>query len=368
MYSYYDGMSAPICRKIIHVDMDAFFAAVEVRDNPALQGKPVAVGGNSDRRGVIATASYEARKFGVRSAMATAEALRRCPQLTLLPGRMTVYKEVSLQIRGIFARYTELIEPLSLDEAYLDVTDCQQCQGSATRIAERIRADILRETGLTASAGVAPNKFLAKIASDENKPNGQFVITPDQVAGFAANLPLRKIPGVGPKSAEKLAALGLHVGADVLLHSPERLEEWFGKFGPSLYLRAQGMDDRPVQTHRERKSVGVETTLSADLNSEESCWEVLLGLLPELHRRLAGRSFRGFQVKLKFHDFQKTTAAHQAYELSEDVLLSTLKVAYQRAQGRRVRLVGLSASLAKNEDYALKQLSLPLANTEQLHS
>ena len=168
-------------RKIIHVDMDAFYASVEIRDNPALKGKPIAVGGKADSRGVISTCSYEARRFGIHSAMPSAEAKRRCPELILIPGRMSVYKAVSAQIREVFARYTELIEPLSLDEAYLDVSDCSACRGSATLIAEQIRREILEETGLTASAGIAPNKFLAKIASDENKPNGQCVITPDQV-------------------------------------------------------------------------------------------------------------------------------------------------------------------------------------------
>lgn len=349
-------MFVKITRKIIHIDMDAYFAAVEVRDNPRLQGQPVAVGGSRERRGVISTASYEARRFGVRSAMATGEALRRCPQLILLPGRMAVYKQVSQQIRSIFARYTDLIEPLSLDEAYLDVSDCSHCQGSATRIAERIRADILRETGLTASAGVAPNKFLAKIASDENKPNGQCVITPARAAAFAAHLPLRKIPGVGPKSAEKMAALGLHTGADVLRHSPEQLTEWLGKFGPVLHERAQGVDERPVQTHRVRKSVGVESTLSADLTSEAACFSVLERLLPELERRLAGRAFKGIQVKLKFHDFQQTTAACQSLLLDESVLRSVLAVAYGRAQGRRVRLVGISVALAESQPF--QQLTL----------
>ncbi len=344
-------------RKIIHVDMDAFFAAVEVRDNPSLQGRPVAVGGRSDRRGVIATASYEARRFGVRSAMSTAEAMRRCPQLVLVPGRMNAYKLVSSKVHEIFSRYTSVTEPLSLDEAFLDVTFCEQFQGSATRIAEHIRADIYRETGLTASAGVAPNKFLAKIASDENKPNGLFIITPEQAADFAAQLPLRKIPGVGPKSAERMAKLGMHIGADVLAHTPEQLAQWLGKFGPVLYQRAQGVDERPVQTHRIRKSVGVETTLDKDLHTVEQCRMVLTGLLPELQKRLKGRAFKGMQIKLKFHDFQQTTAAGSARGLDPSVIEAALCVAFERAKGRRIRLVGISVQLANNEQ--LKQLSLP---------
>lgn len=340
--------------------MDAFFASVEIRDNPQLRGKAVAVGGRSERRGVIATANYEARQFGVRSAMATAEALRKCPHLVLIPGRMSAYKEVSNQIRAIFAKYTSLIEPLSLDEAYLDVTDCEDCHGSATLIAEQIRREIFEQTGLTASAGIAPNKFIAKIASDENKPNGQCVVTPDQTAEFARNLSLRKIPGVGPKSAERLARLGMHTGSDVLQHSPEELAQWLGKFGPVLHQRAQGIDERPVQTHRERKSVGVETTLSQDLTSEEACWEVLNGLLPELELRLKGRPFKGLQVKLKFHDFQQTTAAAQSEVLNLEVIHSTLSVAFARGAGRRVRLVGISVSLNNDAKVTVTQLPLPL--------
>jgi DNA polymerase-4 len=346
-------------RKIIHIDMDAFFAAVEIRDNPALRGKAVAVGGKADSRGVIATCNYEARRFGVRSAMASAEARRRCPELILLPGRMSVYKSVSAQIRSIFERYSELIEPLSLDEAYLDVTDSMQCRGSATLIALQIRQDILLETGLTASAGIAPNKFLAIIASDENKPNGQFVIRPEEAASFAAQLPLRKIPGVGPKTAERLAALGLHTGQDVLKFSPEALSQWLGKFGFELHQRALGMDDRPVQPHRERKSVGVEITLPQDLTSPSDCWTVLHGLLPELTRRLGQRSFKGVQIKLKFHDFQQTTVAHPAHSLALPELAAVLAVAYQRGQGRRVRLVGISVTLA--HESPIQQLALDLA-------
>lgn len=343
-------------RKIIHIDMDAFFASVEIRDNPELRGKAIAVGGRADSRGVISTCSYEARKFGVHSAMPSAEAVRLCPHLILLQGRMSVYKEVSEQVRAIFARYSDLVEPLSLDEAYIDVSQCQACQGSATLIAQRIRADILAETGLTASAGVAPNKFLAKIASDENKPNGQFVITPDRAARFAADLPLRKIPGVGPRTAEKLEAMGLVYGRDILPWSPAELAERFGKFGHSLYQRARGIDERPVQPSRVRKSVGVETTLAHDLRTEAQCASVLNGLLPELIQRLRGRTFKGVTVKLKFHDFQQTTAAGQADRISADILDAILHTAWERAAGRRVRLVGVSVTLA--DTAPLRQLSL----------
>lgn len=336
-------------RKIIHIDMDAFYASVEIRDNPSLRGKPIAVGGRADSRGVIATCSYEARRYGIHSAMASAEAVRRCPQLILLPGRHSVYRQVSEQIHGIFQRYTDRVEPLSLDEAYLDVTDCRACHGSATLIAEQIRTEIRAETGLTASAGVAPNKFLAKIASDENKPDGLCVITPDQIAAFVADLPLRKIPGVGPRTAEKLEQQGLTHGRDLLPLSLEALSARYGRFGERLYQRARGIDERPVQPQRERKSVGVETTLTQDLRTEEQCREILLTLLPELTRRLRGRRFKGITIKLKFHDFRQTTASHTASQLTSDLLDSILHVAYQRAAGRRVRLVGISVALAPHD-------------------
>ncbi|GAA5190620.1 DNA polymerase IV [Ferrimonas gelatinilytica] len=342
-------------RKIIHVDMDCFFAAVEMRDNPELRDKPIAVGGRATGRGVIATCNYAARAYGVRSAMASSEAMRRCPQLVLVPGRMSVYKEVSAQIRAIFRRYTDRIEPLSLDEAYLDVSDAPHCRGSATLMAREIRAAILAETGLTASAGIAPNKFLAKIASDENKPNGQCVILPGQCAEFVAGLPLRKIPGVGPRTAERLAQRGLHLGADVLKHTAVELEQWFGKFGPVLHQRAQGIDDRPVRTNRIRKSVGVETTLERDLQTEADCLAKLLTLLPELARRLGERPFRGLSVKLKFSDFQQTTVACPASSLDPARLASLLHTGFARGGGRGVRLVGVSVTLAPHSD---PQLSL----------
>lgn len=262
-------------RKIIHIDMDCYFAAVEMRDFPEYRGKPLAVGGSSDRRGVISTCSYEARKFGVRSAMATAYAFKLCPDLILVPGRMQVYKDVSLQIREIFSRYTPLIEPLSLDEAYLDVSECQQYKGSATLIAQAIRSDILAETGLTASAGIAPVKFLAKVASDLNKPNGQYVITPETLPDFVKTLSLRKIPGVGKVTAEKLSSLGLNTCGDVQAYSKPELLARFGKFGGVLIERSQGIDERGISADRERKSVGVETTLAKDIYSLEQCQQVI---------------------------------------------------------------------------------------------
>lgn len=345
-------------RKIIHIDMDAFYASVEIRDNPALAGHPIAVGGKADSRGVIATCNYEARKFGVHSAMASAEAKRRCPQLILIPGRMQVYREVSAQIHEIFHHYTDIIEPLSLDEAYLDVTDSKLCQGSATLMAEAIRAEILATTQLTASAGVAPNKFLAKIASDENKPNGICVVTPDQAADFAARQPLKKYPGAGPKTCERLEKLGFITGADILRSSPEQMLHILGQFGPRLYQRAQGIDERPVQPSRIRKSVGVETTLERDISRFEQCREVLDGLCPELHRRLRGRAFHNVTVKLKFHDFNQTTATHQGSQLTSTLLDNVLHIALTRANGRRIRLVGISVALTEAPPSQQLQLDL----------
>ncbi|EKE69579.1 DNA-directed DNA polymerase [Gallaecimonas xiamenensis 3-C-1] len=339
------------------MDMDCFFAAVEMRDNPALQSVPLAIGGSSDRRGVISTCNYQARKFGVRSAMSTHKAQLLCPQLVLLPGRMGVYKAVSQQIRAIFARYSDRIEPLSLDEAYLDVTDSPHFKGSASLIAEAIRADIFRELKLTASAGVAPNKFLAKIASEENKPDGLFVLTPAAVADFVKELPLRKIPGVGPATESRLAALGLFSCQDVQQKDAAWLYERLGKFGGALYERAFGRDDRPVEASRERKSVGVETTLPKDLLDLEQVREVAEQLQPELARRLGARDIGKLGVKLKFNDFTQTTMEHGSSALDPSLFDALLAGAYERGQGRGVRLVGLFVGLA--EARQASQLKLP---------
>ncbi|WKE67429.1 DNA polymerase IV [Gallaecimonas kandeliae] len=344
-------------RKIIHVDMDCFFAAVEMRDNPALKTVPLAIGGAAERRGVIATCNYEARKYGVRSAMSTHKAQQLCPQLVLLPGRMALYKTVSQQIRAIFARYTDLIEPLSLDEAYLDVTDSPHCRGSASLIAEAIRADIRRELDLTASAGVAPNKFLAKIASEENKPDGLFVIRPEQVADFVRELPLRKIPGVGPATEAQLASLGLKSCADIQACDRDWFLKQTGKFGAALYERAFGRDERPLVLSRERKSVGVETTVPKDLLSLAEVRALAAELRPELERRLGDRPIAKLGVKLKFADFTQTTMEHISPALEQGLFEVLLEGAYQRGQGRGVRLVGLFVGLAPPRQAC--QLALP---------
>ncbi|QSX29131.1 MULTISPECIES: DNA polymerase IV [Shewanella] len=352
-------------KKIIHIDMDCFFAAVEMRDFPEYRDKPLAVGGASERRGVISTCNYEARRFGVRSAMATAYAMRLCPDLILVPGRMEVYKQVSQQIRAIFDRYSDLIEPLSLDEAYLDVSDCQLHQGSATLIAEAIRADILAETGLTASAGVAPVKFLAKVASDLNKPNGQYVITPAAVAGFVSGLSLGKIPGVGKVTQEKLKTLGLETCAQVQACSPAMLAQHFGKFGAVLWERAHGRDERGISPHRERKSVGVETTLAKDIHSEADCLQVMASLIPELNRRIgrsgSARRIHKLVVKLKFSDFRQTTIEQRADEPSVKLYQALLSQALTRAEGRGIRLVGIAVGLSASEACSERLTQLDLA-------
>ncbi|KTR88149.1 DNA polymerase IV [Pantoea dispersa] len=337
-------------RKIIHVDMDCFFAAVEMRDDPSLRDIPIAIGGSRVQRGVISTANYPARKYGVRSAMPTATALRLCPHLKLLPGRFDAYKEASQQIRAIFTRYTPLIEPLSLDEAYLDVTDSEHCQGSATLMAQAIRADILRETGLTASAGIAPIKFLAKIASDMNKPNGQYVITPQAMPDFLLTLPLSKIPGVGKVATKKLEEMGLRTCADVQQADLAQLLKRFGKFGRVLWERSNGIDDRDVVVERERKSLGVERTLGEDIHHWEQCLEIIDFLYAELDRRLSAirpdKQIARQGVKLKFNDFQLTTQEHVWPVLNKDDMIAVARQAWdERRAGRGVRLVGLHVTL-----------------------
>ncbi len=337
-------------RKIIHIDMDCFFAAVEMRDNPALRDIPIAIGGSRVQRGVISTANYPARKFGVRSAMPTGMALKLCPHLTLLPGRFEAYREASHHIREIFSRYTSLIEPLSLDEAYLDVSDSTHCHGSATLMAQEIRQTIFNELALTASAGVAPVKFLAKIASDLNKPNGQFVLTPAEVPAFLKTLPLSKIPGVGKVSAAKLESMGLRTCEDVQKSELAMLLKRFGKFGRILWERSQGIDEREIHNDRQRKSIGVERTLEEDIHEWSDCEAIIERLYPELERRLAKVKpdllIARQGVKLKFNDFQLTTQEHVWPKLNKDDLIATAQKSWhERRAGRGVRLVGLHVTL-----------------------
>ncbi|MEQ1548898.1 MAG: DNA polymerase IV [Chakrabartia sp.] len=298
---------APV-RKIIHIDMDAFFASCEQRDNPDLRGKPVAVGGASER-GVVAAASYEARVFGVRSAMAGAKARRLCPDLIFVPHRFDVYRAVSHQIRAIFLDYTALVQPLSLDEAYLDVTENSRGESSATRIAEDIRARIRADTGLTASAGVSYNKFLAKIASDINKPDGICVITPAQGPDFVAALPVRKFYGVGPATAAKMERLGIVLGSDLRDRPRAFLDQNFGKAGGYYYNASRGIDHRPVNPDQLRKSIGSETTFLNDLITKDDCMTALLPLIDSVARHSEKHGMRGRTVtlKLRYADFRTVT-------------------------------------------------------------
>lgn len=295
-------------RKIIHVDMDAFYASVEQRDNPELRGKPIAVGGSA-QRGVVAAASYEARVFGVRSAMPSVTARRRCPQLLFVKPRFDVYRAVSRQVRDIFLRYTPLVEPLSLDEAYLDVTADLQAVGSATATAMRIRREISEELGLTASAGVSYNKFLAKVASDQNKPDGICVVKPNEGAAFVAALPARRFFGVGPKTAERMAALGIHTGADLRDRPLAFLEEHFGKSALYLYRASRGEDEREVRPNRERKSIGGERTYGSDLVTAEALVAALEEIIDLVWARIAGHraSGRTVTLKMKYADFRQIT-------------------------------------------------------------
>ena len=293
-------------RKIIHVDMDAFYASVEQRDAPELRGKPLAVGGSRER-GVVAAASYEARKFGVRSAMASATARRRCPELIFVKPRFEVYSAISREIRAIFARFTDAIEPLSLDEAYLDVTGV----ASARDVAQAIRAAIKAETGLTASAGVSYNKFIAKLASDHRKPDGLCVIPPDMGPRFVESLPVARFHGVGPKTAERMTALGIVTGADLKAQSRDFLEAHFGSFAGYLYWASRGRDDRPVRANRIRKSVGAERTFFEDIHEPAalaSALEIVLDALMERIER-SHATGRTVTLKMKYADFHQITRA-----------------------------------------------------------
>jgi DNA polymerase IV len=309
----------PPLRKIIHVDMDAFYASVEQRDHPELRGKPVAVGGSS-KRGVVAAASYEARAFGVRSAMPSITAQRNCPDLIFVKPRFEVYRDVSRQIRAIFARYTDMIEPLSLDEAYLDVSIDKQGIGSAVRIAKQIRAQIKAETGLTASAGVSYNKFIAKLASDQNKPDGLCVILPDQGAAFVAALPVRRFHGVGPRTAEKMAKLGIETGADLAARSEAWLEQHFGSFAHYLFKAARGIDDRQVNPSRERKSLGGELTYFDDKQSDEELRAALNEIIEIVWERIERYGTRGrtLVLKARYSDFQTITRSRSPGHIIAD--------------------------------------------------
>ena len=342
-------------RKIIHVDMDAFFASVEQRDNPDLRGKPVAVGGSSGR-GVVAAASYEARKYGVRSAMPSVTARRKCPDLIFCKSRFDVYREVSEQIRGIFHQYTPHVEPLSLDEAYLDVTDDIRGIGSATAIAQAIRRDIREATQLTASAGVSYNKFLAKLASDQNKPDGICVIRPGEGAAFVQSLPIRRFHGVGPKGAEKMARLGIETGADLAAKDRDWLSAHFGSFGDYLYRAARGIDLRPVRPNRIRKSIGGERTFSEDIAADDELRDTLERIIDIVWERIAARQASGRTVtlKLKFNDFQIATRSRsQQQPVADKVRFAAIAreiLEDEMPLPMPIRLMGLTLSNLDRED------------------
>ena len=342
-------------RKIIHVDMDAFYASVEQRDEPALKGRPVAVGGSSDR-GVVAAASYEARRFGVRSAMASAKAMRLCPELVFRRPRFEVYRQVSRQIRAIFLDYTPLVEPLSLDEAYLDVTADLRGIGSASRIAELIRARIRKETGLTASAGVSYNKFLAKLASDQNKPDGLCIIRPGEGAQFVAGLPVRRFHGIGPRGAEKMARLGIETGADLREKDIAFLRQHFGSLADYLYRAARGIDLRTVSPDRPRKSLGSERTFERDLSSGPALREALDTIAGIVWGGIEKHRARGRTVtlKLRLADFTLMTRARSLGQVvdSRDLLAGTGRALLDELLPlpQPVRLMGLTLSALEGEE------------------
>ncbi|MEC5215969.1 DNA polymerase-4 [Actimicrobium sp. GrIS 1.19] len=338
----------PPQRKIIHCDCDCFYAAVEMRDDPSLRDLPVAVGGRADQRGVVVTCNYAARKFGVRSAMATSQAIQRCPGLVVLRPAMEKYRIASRQILAIYRDYTALVEPLSLDEAYLDVTHATQHGGSATLIAQEIRARIEATVGITASAGIASNKFIAKIASDWNKPNGQFVVLPHEIDAFVAALPVKKLHGVGKVTAARLNALGANVCADLRSWSRAQLAQHFGKFGERLYNLCRGLDEREVNPHSERKSVSVEETYVVDLPDLPACAVELDPLIDSLMARVlraeAGEHIHKLFIKIRFSDFRQTTVECLASHIDRAMLHQLLQTGFER-RGLPVRLLGAGVRL-----------------------
>jgi DNA polymerase IV len=333
-------VEAALPRKIIHIDMDCFYAAIEERENPALRGKPLAVGG-SQRRGVLTTANYEARKYGCRSAMPVFKALELCPQLILVPVRFDLYRAESNRIRAIFGRFTDLIEPLSLDEAYLDVSHLKT-RGAA--IAREIRAQIREETGLTASAGIAENKLIAKIASDWNKPDGQYEVTKDQSAEFMATLPVGRLWGVGRKMREKLSPLGVETCADLQKIDRLELAKRFGKWGLELWELSRGIDHSPVRPNRIRKSLSSENTFSENILTLDALIPPLRAMVEGLAEDLAfshsDRVIRSLVVKLKFSDFERTTAERAHSTLEPAIFEELAAEAWRRGNNRPVRLIG----------------------------
>lgn len=345
-------------RKIIHIDMDCFYAAIEMRDDPSLRDQPIAVGGSAEQRSVLCTSNYTARKFGVRSAMATAHAMRLCPNLIVVPVNMPKYVEVAKRIREIFFQYTDLVEPLSLDEAYLDVTNCSAFNNSATRIAQAIRDEIFAQEQLTASAGIAPNKFLAKVASECNKPNGQMVVAPSHVDEFVKQLSVKQIWGVGKVMAEKLAQANLHTCADIQQWSLIELTQQFGRMGERLYQLARGIDERPVETGRDPKSVSVERTFATDLPDLAACQAKIPELFAAFNKRWQKYQtlpIKNQFVKIKFFDFTSTTIEQCSQQINLELFSDLLVKAWQRGN-IPVRLLGFGVHLQHNEESATLDL------------
>lgn len=340
-------------RKIIHFDCDSFYASVEMRDDPSLRDLPIAVGGSASRRGVIATCNYNARKYGLHSAMPMAQALRLCPDLVVVPTNMEKYQQESRRVQGIFYDYTDLVEPLSLDEAFLDVSDCQQQQGSATLIAQEIRDRVRAEAGITISAGIAPNKFLAKIASDWDKPDGQFTITPPEIDAFMLDLPVKKIFGVGSVTAKKMSALQIHTCGDLQQISAAELTKRFGKFGTRLHQLCRGQDERPVSPNRVRKSISTEQTFAEDIPTLAACQAQLEALFADLQRRIkkaqCEQRVKGRTLKLRFTGFDTTTVASAGQEVTLEAYSALLQTAWARQQ-KPVRLIGLGVQIREKSN------------------
>lgn len=351
-------------RKIIHIDMDAFFAAVEQRNNPKYRNKPIIVGGAPDSRGVVATCSYEARKYGIHSAMPSSRAFSLCPQAIFVKPRIVLYKEVSALIRQIFYQYTKLVEPVSLDEAYLDVSQSELYQGSATRIALAIKQQILSDTGLVASAGVSYNKFFAKIASDMDKPDGLYLITPEQGVEFVAQLPIGKFHGVGKATERKMHDLGIKNGADLKRFSLPTLQQHFGKSAAFFFNIAQGIDARPIRVDRESKSIGTETTYSADLLQSNEIYQQLTELFSKALAKVYAKKLyaRTLTIKVKYHDFQQITRSLTFNKPIKSQLVTTpvfRQLLRKDDIGQsKVRLLGITLSTLEKQTNYYQQMDI----------
>lgn len=359
-------------RKIIHIDMDAFFASVEQQDNPALRGKPLIVGGKPEGRGVVAACSYEARHFGIHSAMPCSKAAKLCPNAIFTRPRMERYKEVSSMIMHIFHEYTDLVEPLSLDEAYLDVTTNSKAESSATLIAQKIRQQIYQTTGLTASAGISFNKFLAKVASDFNKPNGTTTVPPEDATEFIKKLPIRKFFGVGKVTEKKMLALGIKSGEDLLKWNKDSLVFHFGKIGIFLYNIVRGIDNRPVEATRTRKSIGKETTLECDTNDILEINRKLSNIAEQLESILQNKGTGGhtLTLKIRYHDFvtiSRSVTVPTPISTKNDIeeLIPRLLSATQ-AGSQKVRLLGLSVSKLTGDKRVPRQMLLPFLHRQKV--